>query len=65
MTVKEGSLWWDGKGNNFIVLSVTVVEGNTWVHYRQDLGIKTSIKECKEYSCYEESFTQRFSPRPA
>jgi hypothetical protein len=61
--VKPGSRW-SSIDKEFVVLSVTEVEGNTWVHYREDLGIKVPALQCKEYSCYQESFVQRFRPLP-
>ena len=64
MTVKVGSLWRDSTGNFFRVISVVEQDGHTWVHYRQDKGIKISVLECKEYSCYQESFVERFSEAP-
>lgn len=57
--VKAGTLW-SSSDKFFRVLSVTEVEGNTWVHYREDRGSKFPVVECKEYSCYLESFVQRF-----
>ncbi len=62
-TVKPGSLW-HSIDKDFRVISVTEVDGHTWVHYREDLGIKVPALQCREYSCYLESFVQRFSPRP-
>jgi len=64
MTVKVGSVWASSEGQKFRVLSVVELEGHTWVHYRQDQGIKVPVIECKEYSCYLESFMARFSPQP-
>jgi hypothetical protein len=58
MQVKAGMLWAGKDRKKFVVLSVTEVDGHTWVHYRDDSG----INESREYSCYEESFTQRFTP---
>ena len=63
-TVKEGTVWGTADGKRFRVLSITELEGHTWVHYREDRGIKVPVIECKEYSCYIESFVQRFSPTP-
>lgn len=61
--VKQGSRWTSGE-KDFIVLAVVDAEdGHTWVHYREDLGIKVPTLQCKEYSCYIESFTQRFAER--
>lgn len=53
--IKEGSRWSGGDSKVFIVLHTIEQDGHTWVHYRDD-----SSKEPKEYSCYLESFTQRF-----
>ena len=61
--VKQGSRWTSGE-KDFVVLAVVDAEdGHTWVHYREDLGIKVPTLQCKEYSCYIESFTQRFQER--
>lgn len=62
--VKVGSLWWGGSDKKFRVLSVTDVDGHTWVHYREDRGYKVPVLECKEYSCYLESFLERFRELP-
>lgn len=64
MEVKAGSLWGDSAGKSFRVLSVTDVEGHTWVHYREDKGIKVPAIHCREYSCYLESFLSRFRGQP-
>ena len=56
---KEGSKWWGGDKLKFRVLSIVEVEGHTWVHY-----IKENTEEPREYSCYLESFLQRFSELP-
>jgi hypothetical protein len=61
--VKAGTLW-ESVDKKFRVLSVTEVDGNIWVHYREDRGIKVPAIECKEYSCYQESFLQRFRQLP-
>lgn len=62
--VKEGTTWSDGKDKKFLVLHIVEQEGHTWVHYREDLGIKTPSNQCKEYSCYLESFELRFQQLP-
>lgn len=62
--VKQGTIWYDGKDKFFRVLSVTKQDGHIWVHYREDFGIKVPALECREFSCYQESFVQRFSPTP-
>jgi hypothetical protein len=61
--VEAGSLW-SGNDKCFRVLSVTEVDGHTWVHYREDRGIKVPAIECREYSCYLESFVARFRQLP-
>jgi len=62
--IKVGSRW-EGIDTQFRVLAVVEAEdGHTWVHYREDLGIKVPVLECREYSCYEESFLARFRPLP-
>ena len=61
--VKVGSIW-GSVDKQFRVLSVTEIEGQQWVHYREDLGIKVPAIQCREYSCFLESFTHRFKPLP-
>lgn len=61
--VKEGSLWWAGENKKFRILSVVEANGKTWVHYR-DEGKSSDQDSAREYSCYLESFLQRFSPLP-
>jgi len=57
--LKEGSRW-DGSDKVFVVISeVKTEDGHEWVHYREDKGVPP-----KEYSCYKESFLQRFRPLP-
>lgn len=55
MQVKVGSRWEGDARKRFVVISVTEVDNHTWVHYRDDSGIR-------EYSCYQESFIHRFRP---
>lgn len=54
MIIKEGSQW---QGSDFrkifTVIHLVEIEGKTWVHYRDDE---------REYSCYQESFEDRFKP---
>ena len=65
MTIKVGSRWWAGSNKKFLVLAIVEAsDGNVWVHYRDDRGQYSSSENCKEYSCYKESFLQRFSPLP-
>jgi hypothetical protein len=61
--IKVGSRW-EGVDKEFRVLAVVEADGHTWVHYREDLGIKVPVLECREYSCYQESFLARFRPLP-
>jgi hypothetical protein len=48
---KEGSKWSGSSHVIFHVLHTIELDGHTWVHYRDDQ---------REYSCYLESFLQRF-----
>jgi hypothetical protein len=59
--IKEGSKWSSVTGQEFRVISVVELEGHTWVHY-----IKENISEddIREYSCYIESFLDRFREQP-
>jgi hypothetical protein len=51
--VKEGSIWGDGSSQHrFTVIRRVEIEGNIWIHYRNEQGT--------EFSCYEQSFKQRF-----
>jgi hypothetical protein len=63
MVVKEGSKWQSPEGKIFHVLSVIEVEGHTWVHYIEEHKVSV-LEEIlpgeREYSCYVESFVQRF-----
>jgi hypothetical protein len=58
-----GSLWTSGD-KNFRVIGVMEVDNHIWVHYREDWGNKVPAVECKEFSCYQESFISRFNQRP-
>jgi hypothetical protein len=59
--IKEGSKWMGGSGMVFRVLHTVKVEDHTWVHYIKD---NAPEDDEREYSCYLESFTSRFSPLP-
>ena len=52
-TVKLGSKWSGGSGNEFWVIALVEDKENTWVHYRDS--------QAREYSCYLASFLQRFT----
>ena len=60
--IKDGTIW-HSIDKKFVVLHTIELEGHTWVHYREH-NPKKSTLECKEYSCYQESFLERFSPLP-
>lgn len=59
MIIKDGSRWWAADTKRFIVLHTVEQDGHSWVHYRDENG-----NPPKEYSCYKESFLQRFNPLP-
>jgi hypothetical protein len=59
MIIKEGSRWWAADSKRFVVLHTIEQDGKTWVHYRDEKG-----NPPKEYSCYKESFLQRFDLLP-
>jgi hypothetical protein len=61
--IKAGTLWSSGD-KFFRVISVTEIDGHSWVHYREDRGTRFPVIECKEYSCYTESFLLRFRQLP-
>jgi hypothetical protein len=50
---KEGSKW-SSVSDTFIVLHTIELNGHVWVHYRKEL-------DSLDYSCYLESFLDRFS----
>ena len=56
---REGSRWWGGDNNKFRVLHIVEQGDNTWVHY-----VKENTVPAQEYSCYLESFLERFSELP-
>lgn len=56
---KDGSKWTGDTGTTFRVLHTVELDGHTWIHY-----IKEDIAAPKEYSCYVESFLQRFRELP-
>jgi hypothetical protein len=59
---KEGSRWTGNHRDVFHVLHTIEIDGNTWVHYIKETNKETT--ENREYSCYLESFLQRFTPLP-
>lgn len=57
---KEGSKWTGNDGERFHVVSTIELEGHTWVYYVRE----NAKSEPKEYSCYVESFLNRFRELP-
>jgi hypothetical protein len=57
--VKQGSRWTDNTGKVFHVIAVVEVAEHTWVHY-----LLEAVENSREYSCYIESFLQRFRELP-
>lgn len=57
--LKPGARWSSTNGKQFCIMSVVEVDGHTWVHYREDCPVQ---EECREFSCYAESFVERFTP---
>ncbi len=62
--VQPGTLWGSADGKRFRVISVTEIEGHTWVYYRDNRGWSVSEDQIREYSCYLESFLSRFTQMP-
>jgi hypothetical protein len=60
MIIKQGSKWWTGSDKKFVVLHVIEQDGHTWVHYRDENNQSLETGP-QEYSCYAESFLNRFS----
>lgn len=58
--IKEGTIWTSADNKQFQVIKVVEQNGHMWVHYRTYNG-QYSNSEVKEYSCYLESFTFRFT----
>lgn len=56
--IEPGSTWSSTDFAKFQVISVSEIEGHTWVYYRK---LNVPEDECREYSCYAESFLHRFS----
>ena len=57
--VERGDVWASVDGKEFMVINVIDLDNKTWVHYRL-----ISKEEPKEFSCYKESFVERFRPQP-
>ena len=57
MTLKIGSKWWSGTEKSFYIKAIVELEGKTWVYYGE-------FGADQEYSCYLESFLERFKEMP-
>ncbi len=61
MEIKNGSRWSGSDGTVFVVIGTMIVEGKEWVYYRSE---KQKDHMPKEFSCYTESFLNRFRSLP-
>lgn len=61
MEIKNGSRWSGNDGRVFVVINTTNVDGHDWVYYRSEQPVDNLPKE---FSCYTESFLNRFSKLP-
>jgi hypothetical protein len=59
--IKAGSCWTSKNGKIFQIISRTEIEERTWIFYRL---LENNPDEVKEFSCYEESFLERFHQLP-
>lgn len=59
--IKNGSKWSGADGTIMIVLGTMIVEGKDWVYYRLE---KPKDHMPNEFSCFRESFLDRFRPLP-
>lgn len=57
---KDGSTWYGIHGTKFRVITTITLDNKHWVHY---INIDV-LDEPKEYSCYVESFLERFKELP-
>jgi hypothetical protein len=55
---KDGSRWTGNQRDTFRVLHTIELDAQTWVHYIKE----NTDADPREYSCYLESFLQRFTP---
>ena len=56
-----GSKWSGSDGKEFMVIELVEVDNQQWIYYRENT--KSNI-EPKLYSCFVESFQQRFRELP-
>ncbi len=57
--VTQGSCWLDSQGRRYHVISVSKIQEHNWVFYKLETNTKNN--ENTEFSCYEESFLERFT----
>lgn len=57
-TPEDGSRWAGNGRDIFRVLNTVELTDHTWVHYIKE----NTDADPREYSCYLESFLQRFTP---
>lgn len=56
--IEVQSRWADTQGNRFQIIHVITDDaGHEWVHYRRE-------RDAEEFSCWTESFLQRFTSVP-
>ena len=60
MQIDAGTLWAGNDRKKFIVISTVVIDERKWIYYRDEETLYPN--EPREYSCYEESFLDRFVP---
>lgn len=56
-TPKDGSNWEGSNGTKFRVITTIWLDDGHWVHYK-------SLSNGNEYSCFVESFLERFRELP-
>lgn len=61
MNIKNGSKWHGANGRIFVVINTTTIDGKDWVYYRAEKPVDHLPAE---FSCYQESFIDRFNPLP-
>lgn len=54
----NGSRWQGSESRIFVVIGTMMVEGKSWVYYRLEKPVGHLPQE---FSCFEESFRQRFT----
>jgi len=58
---EAGSKWSGPEGTVFHVISTVKIDRHTWIYYHKE---KPRTNDPEEYSCYLESFLQRFRRLP-